>query len=36
MDRCHNVAGFGMLTLGARGAIQVRGQDSVHPEIDWY
>jgi hypothetical protein len=28
-------AGFGMLTIGARGATQVRGKDGVHPEIDW-
>jgi hypothetical protein len=24
-----------MLTIGARGATQVRGKDGVHPEIDW-
>jgi len=23
-----------MLSIGARGAIQVRGKDGVHPEID--
>jgi hypothetical protein len=29
------LAGFGMLAIGARGAIQVRGKDGVHPEIVW-
>jgi hypothetical protein len=29
----HRWAGFGMLTVGVRGATQVRGKDGVHPEM---
>ena len=33
-DRRIDGPAFGMLTMGARGATQVRGKDGVHPEID--